>query len=167
MTQKYHEIFRISSCVEIHGVTWFNMASWRFLPDIWKMYFLNAQTSSLNCCMWQILLHVQHGLLERCLLLDSGSFCGQSTLQQVQYLLQRRRQATAFFCLQWIQDYVMKMSFFPPAQTRHEVSRRIPIHQSRQLRCLKKSMPQDGNFFSQCIELIVNHTVIHESSFLQ
>ena len=61
MTQEYHEIFRISSCVQIDGVTWFNMASWRFLPDGWKMYFLNAQTSSLNCTMWQILLqHVQH-----------------------------------------------------------------------------------------------------------
>ena len=119
MTQKYHEIFRISSCVQIHGVIWFNMASWRFLPDGWKMYFSNVQTFSLNCTMWQILLqHVQHGLLGRCLILDSGSFVPGHPAQ-VQYLstsTSMEDKPQPFLPPVDLED-VMKMSFFPPAGT--------------------------------------------------
>ena len=153
MTQKYHEIFRISSRVQIHGVIWFNMASWRFLPDGWKMYFSNVQTFSLNCTMWQILLqHVQHGLLGRCLILDSGSFVPVHPAQ-VQYLLQRQwKTSHRFFASggyrRCHEDVFFPTSPNPKPQTRlqtpswtkvsqhwkkqtlflwREVSRRIPI----------------------------------------
>ena len=86
----------------------------------------------------------------------SAPLC-QSPLQQVQYLLQRRRQATAFFASGGYRKITvnMKMSFFfPPAQKpkpqtsstpnskqrlflRHEVSRRTGNFDALGSRCLK------------------------------
>ena len=79
MTLKYIEIFRVSSCVEIHGSTCFK----RFLPDGWKMYFLGVQTSGLHCTMWQ-------NLLQQCTTWPLGEVFGFSILAPLCHSTLRR-----------------------------------------------------------------------------